>query len=257
LTDSFETPDRYLRSRGVDHASGAAAGPEPEPSGDEVARRLTASKAFMGLLVGIVGVVVASGLVAIPFAAAGADLDSGGFIIVGTIVQDLVMIAAAYFLTADLGRPSPRTFGLRPFRSSALGWVFAAFVAYLVLTSIYTVLVDPPSEQLPTGLDKADENLLLAIATGMLLVVVAPFAEEMFFRGFLYQAFRNSFGVLPGALLSAVIFGAIHFEFFKLVQLAILGVILALLFEKTQSLWPPIMLHAVNNALAFAVLMSE
>jgi membrane protease YdiL (CAAX protease family) len=231
--------------------------PPPEPSGDELTARLTASKGFMGLLVGIVGVVVASGLLAIPFALAGADLDSGGFIILGTIVQDAVMIGAAYFLTADLGSPTPRTFGLRPFRSSALGWVFAAFVAYLILTTIYTVLVDPPSEQLPSGLENADQDLLLAVATGMLLVVVAPFAEELFFRGFLYQAFRNSFGVLPGALLSALIFGAIHFELFKLVQLAILGVILALLFEKTQSLWPPIMLHAVNNALAFAVLMSE
>jgi uncharacterized protein len=231
--------------------------PPPEPDGDELAQRLTASKGFMGLLVGIVGVVVASGLVAIPFALAGADLDSGGFIIVGTVVQDAVMIAAAYFLTADLGSPTPRTFGLRPFRSSALGWVFAAFVTYLTLTSIYTVLVDPPSEQLPSGLEDADKDVLLALATGMLLVVVAPFAEELFFRGFLYQSFRNSFGVLPGALLSALIFGAIHFEFFKLVQLAILGVILALLFEKTGSLWPPIILHAVNNALAFAYLLSQ
>ena len=91
----------------------------------------------------------------------------------------------------------------------------------------------------------------------MLLIVVAPFAEEFFFRGFLYQAFRNSFGVWPGAILSGLIFGAIHFEFFKLVQLAILGVILALLFEKTQSLWPPIMLHAINNTLAFIYLMTD
>jgi membrane protease YdiL (CAAX protease family) len=258
LTDSFDTSDRMLRPDGMGRAP-VPPGPEPgdQRTGDEPAQRLTAVKGLIGLLVGIVGVIVASGLVAIPFAVAGADLDSGGFIIVGTIVQDLAMIAAAYFLMADLGTPTPRTFGLRPFRSSALGWIFAAFVAYLVLTSIYAVLVDPPSEQLPTGLDEADQNLLLAIATGMLLIVVAPFAEEIFFRGFLYQSFRNSLGVPLGALLSALIFGAIHLEFFKLVQLAILGVILALLFEKTGSLWPPIILHAVNNALAFAVLMSE
>ena len=232
--------------------------PRPaEPSGDDVGRRLTASKGFIGLGVGIVGVIVASGIVAIPFALAGADIDSGGFIIVGKIVQDLVMIAADYFVTADLGHPTARTFGLRPFKSSAFGWIFAALVAYLILTSIYTVLVDPPSEQLPSGLEDADQNLLLAIATGMLLIVVAPLAEEVFFRGFMYQAFRNSFGVLPGALLSALIFGAIHFEFFKLVQLAILGVILALLFEKTGSLWSPIILHAVNNTLAYIYLLSQ
>jgi membrane protease YdiL (CAAX protease family) len=229
----------------------------PEPTGDDVGRRLTASKGFIGIGVGIVAVIVASGIVAIPFALAGAGVDSGGFIIVGTIVQDLMMIAAAYFVTADLGRPTARTFGLRPFKSSAFGWIFAALVAYLVLTSIYTVLVDPPSEQLPSGLEDADQNVLLAVATGMLLIVVAPLAEEVFFRGFLYQAFRNSFGVLPGALLSALIFGAIHLEFFKLVQLAILGVILALLFEKTRSLWSPITLHAVNNTLAYIYLLSQ
>jgi membrane protease YdiL (CAAX protease family) len=222
-----------------------------------VARRLTAPKAFMGLVVAAVAVVIASGLLAIPFAVAGADLDGGGFVIAGTIVQDLVVIAAAYFLTADLGRPTPATFGLRPFRSSAFGWIFAALVAYLILTSIYTVLVDPPSEQLPNGLENADKDVLVAVGTGMLLIIVAPFAEELFFRGFLYQAFRNSFGVLPGALLSALIFGAIHFEFFKLVQLAILGLILALLFEKTQSLWPPIILHGINNTLAFIYLLNQ
>ena len=243
MTDTFETWGTAPHS--------------PEPSGDEVAQRLTASKGLIGFGVGIIGVVVASGLLAIPFAVAGADLDSGGFIIAGTIVQDLVMIAAAYFVTADLGHPTPRTFGLRPFRSSALGWIFAALVTYLILTSIYTVLVDPPSEQLPSGLENADQDLLLAIATGMLLILVAPFAEELFFRGFLYQAFRNSLGVLPGALLSALIFGAIHFEFFKLVQLSILGVILALLFEKTGSLWSPITLHAINNTLAYIYLLSQ
>ena len=247
-----------LRPEGTGRAS-VSPGPEPgdQRTDDDPARRLTAVKGLTGLLVGIAAVLVTSGLLAIPFALAGADLDSGAFIIVGTIVQDLVMIAVAYFVTADLGSPTPRTFGLRPFRSSALGWVFAAFAAYLVLTSIYAVLVDPPSEQLPSGLESADQDVLLAIATGMLLIVVAPVAEEIFFRGFLYQAFRNSFGVLGGALLSGVIFGGIHFELFKLVQLGMLGVILALLFEKTRSLWPPIILHAVNNALAFAVLMSE
>jgi len=231
--------------------------PETRPAGEEVGRRLNARKAVAGLGVAVVAVVIASALLAIPFAVAGADLDGGAFVITGTIVQDLVVITVAWFLAADLGRPDARTFGLRPFRASALGWTFLALVAYLVLTSIYTVLVDPPSEQLPSGLEDADTDLALALATGLLLIGIAPLAEEVFFRGFLYQAFRNSFGVLPGAVLSGLIFGAIHLEFFKLVQLAVLGVILALLFEKTRSLWPPIILHAVNNSLAFAYLMSQ
>ena len=108
---------------------------------------------------------------------------------------------------------------------------------------LYSVIFNPPAEELPKELG-AEEGVGLAIATACLLIVIAPFAEEIFFRGFLYQSFRNSFGVWPGAILSGLVFGVIHFEFFKLVQLAILGVILALLFERTRSLWPPIMLHA-------------
>ena len=50
-----------------------------------------------------------------------------------------------------------------------------------------------------------------------------------------------------------MIFGAIHFKPEFLVPLAILGTILALLFEKTGSLWPCILVHALNNGLAFAV----
>jgi uncharacterized protein len=228
-----------------------------ETRGEEVGRRLTAGKAAVGSIVAVVAVIVASALLAIPFALAGADLDGGPFVIAGTIVQDVVLIAVAWFVASGLGRPDARTFGLRPFRASAIGWIFVALVAYLVLASIYTVLVDPPSEQLPSGLEDADTDLGLALATGLLLIGIAPVAEEVFFRGFLYQAFRNSYGVLAGALLSGLIFGAVHGEFFKLVQLAVLGVILALLFEKTRSLWPPIILHAVNNSLAFAYLMSQ
>jgi uncharacterized protein len=256
VTDSFETRQPWSGPP-PSPTPPTEAEPEPQPAGEELARRLTARNAFVGLGVAIVAVVIASGLLAVPFAAAGADLEDGPFVIAGTVVQDLVVIAVAYFICADLGRPTARTFGLRPFRSSAFGWIFAALVVYLVLASVYTVLFDPPSEQLPNGLEDADRDVLLAVATGVLLIGIAPLAEELFFRGFIYQALRNSYGVLPGAILSGLIFGAIHLELFKIVQLAILGVILALLFEKTRSLWSPIILHGVNNSLAFVYLMSQ
>jgi membrane protease YdiL (CAAX protease family) len=219
-------------------------------------RRLTAAKGLIGFLVAAAATLFLSAIVGGIFAIAGADLDDRSFIFVGTLIQDGALIGAAYFITADLGRPNARTFGLGPFRRSAFGWLALAFLAYYALAIAYSVIFNPPEEELPKELG-AEESVGLAIATGFLLIVVAPLAEEIFFRGFLYQSFRNSFGVWPGALLSGLVFGVIHFEFFKLVQLAALGVILALLFEKTQSLWPPIMLHAINNTLAFIYLMAD
>ncbi len=219
-------------------------------------RRLTASKGLIGFLVAVAATFILAAIVGVVYAAAGSDLDARSFIFVGTIIQDGALIGAAVFITADLGRPSARTFGLRSFHRSAFGWLAIAFLAYYALAILYAVIFNPPEEELPKDLG-AQEGVGLAIATAILLIVVAPVAEEIFFRGFLYQAFRNSFGVWPGAALSGLIFGFIHFEFFKLVQLAILGVILALLFERTRSLWPPIMLHALNNTLAFIYLMAD
>jgi uncharacterized protein len=219
-------------------------------------RRLTWSKGVIGFLVAIAATFFLAAIAGIGVAAAGGDLDDRGFIFVGTLIQDAALIAAAVFITADYGRVSPRTFGLVPFGRSAFKWLVAAFFAYYALAIVYALIFSPPEEELPKELG-AEDSVGLAIATGVLLIAVAPVAEELFFRGFLYQAFRNSFGIWPGAILSGLVFGVIHFEFFKLVQLAILGVILALLFEKTQSLWPPIMLHAINNTLAFIYLMSD
>jgi uncharacterized protein len=225
--------------------------PEPPPE-----RRLTASKGLIGFLVAAAATFFLAAIVGAIFAASGADTGDRGFIFFGTIIQDGALIAAAVFVTADLGRVSPRTFGLRPFQRSAFKWLALAFLAYYTLAIVYGVIFNPPEEELPKELG-ADEGVGFAIATGILLIVIAPIAEEIFFRGFLYQAFRNSFGVWPGAILSGLVFGVIHFEFFKLVQLAALGVILALLFERTRSLWPPIMLHAINNTLAFIYLMAD
>ena len=98
---------------------------------------------------------------------------------------------------------------------------------------------------------------MLAIATGVLLIVVAPLAEEFFFRGFLYQALRNSFGVWPGAVLSGLVFGVIHFSSSSSCSSRSSAWSSRCCSSGRRSLWPPIMLHAINNTLAFIYLMVE
>lgn len=216
-------------------------------------RRVPASWGLLGLLLATVATFIFAGIAAIALGTTGDDTgDDHAFQFVATFGGDAALLLSAYFITARFGRPTLATFGLRSFRPSAFGWVALAFVSYLVLAAIYTVIVDPPAEDLPKQLG-ADESTLLAVVTGVFVVVVAPFVEEFFFRGFLHQALRNSSGAVLAVLGSATIFSAIHFAPEKFVPLFFLGVALALLFEKTRSLWPCIMLHAINNTLAFAV----
>ena len=231
-------------------------GQEPLPGMEgtvPLERRLDWKKGLVGLLIAVVATLLLATIVAVVFAAFGNDdTDSHAFQFVATFAGDFALVATAWYVTADLGRPSLATFGFRSTSSAAVGWVLVAFFSYLVLSGLYTVLVDPPAEDLPEQLG-ADESVLLAVITGVFVVVVAPLVEELFFRGFLFQALRNSWGTVLGVAGSAFIFALIHFEFDKFVPLFILGVALAMLFQKTNSLWPCIALHAINNSLAFAV----
>jgi CAAX protease family protein len=213
-----------------------------------------ASKGLMGVLVALVATFAAVLVIMIVYVVAGVQHldDNKSFAFIATLAGDFALVGSAWGVAGDGGRIDLSTFGFRRFKPSALGWIVIAFVVYLVLAGLYTELVNPPQDKLPDQLG-ANESTLLAVFTGIFVILIAPFAEEFFFRGFLFQALRRSWGTWGGALGSALIFSAFHLEPSKFVQLAILGMALALLFDKTDSLWPCILLHALNNTLAFAV----
>ena len=213
-----------------------------------------ASAGLMALVLGLVGGLVLIGVIAGFFAVLGGGNleDNPGFLFSSVAAQDLAFVAAALVVAAGVARPSAAQFGFRVFRPSALGWALLALVVYFVLSAVYVSLANPPADDLPQQLG-ADRSTTLAIITGIFVIVVAPPVEEFFFRGFLYQALRNRFGIVVAAVLSGFIFGAIHLKVEFLVPLAILGTVLALLFQKTNSLWPCILVHAANNSIALAV----
>lgn len=80
--------------------------------------------------------------------------------------------------------------------------------------------------------------------------VVAPLAEETFFRGFLLQGIGKRLKFAWAAIISAAIFAIVHLSPSGLVPIFILGMMLAWLYNKTQSIWPCIIVHAVYNSIA-------
>lgn len=83
----------------------------------------------------------------------------------------------------------------------------------------------------------------------ILVCVIVPIGEEIFFRGFVYGTLRR-WGVGAATLLSALFFAAVHQQIVHLLPIVLLGVILALLYERTGSLVPVLIVHAVNNLVA-------
>jgi uncharacterized protein len=225
---------------------------------DEDSFPVGAGRAFVGLALAALGTILAMTVITIAFVAAGVDDigDNHAFLLVATLAQDASFVIVAYFVTSEKGPVSARTFGLRRFGPGAFGTMAIAFAAYYALSLVYSALVGPPCDKLPDDLGVHD-SALLAVLAGVFVIGIAPLAEEFFFRGFLFQAMRQSWGVWIAAPASGLIFGAIHFEPDKLVPLAILGTALAFVFHRTRSLWPCVMLHALNNTIAFIVLLSD
>jgi membrane protease YdiL (CAAX protease family) len=96
-----------------------------------------------------------------------------------------------------------------------------------------------------------------------MVICVAPFAEEFFFRGFFYRALRSRWSVMGAATIDGLLFGVIHYDFsgvdalLILPPLGILGFIFCLVYERTGSIYPTIAMHAFNNAIAFAVTIED
>jgi membrane protease YdiL (CAAX protease family) len=101
----------------------------------------------------------------------------------------------------------------------------------------------------------ADDSTLALVAAGFVVIVVAPVAEEFFFRGFFYRALRTRLGVLAAAGVDGAVFGLIHFTGAETLELlpilAVLGFMFCLVYERTGTLYTTIGLHAFNNAIAY------
>ena len=88
------------------------------------------------------------------------------------------------------------------------------------------------------------------------LVVIAPIVEEMVFRGLLFGALAGRLGVLGGAVITALLFGAVHGDPVLLPSLAAIGFISALAYAATGNLWVSIILHAGSNAIGAIVIVA-
>ena len=93
---------------------------------------------------------------------------------------------------------------------------------------------------------------------GLFAIVVAPVAEELFFRGFMLPGIGKRFGKGWGIVISAIIFALAHLQpgaLGALVPIFLLGLLLAWLYIKTKSIWPCIFAHFTYNSIAFVFMI--
>jgi membrane protease YdiL (CAAX protease family) len=121
----------------------------------------------------------------------------------------------------------------------------------LVISVYFPVQVEPQQISLLLATAGSRRERLLAF---MVTSLIAPFSEELYFRGILYPSLAKMTGRVPALLLSSAFFGLLHLDLVRFIPIAFGGVWLALLYERTGSLYTSITAHAVWNSLMMVLL---
>lgn len=176
---------------------------------------------------------------------------------------DLCFVGSAlYFVT--VGRLRGRVdFGYRriPWKTGVLA-VLGAGAAYYAVTVVYSLVFNlRGTDRLPSGLGMHQTGWAVVVA--VYVCAVAPMAEEFFFRGFLFGVLRQMRVTIAGhqagpwvaAVIVGILFGLAHFSSAQpefLIPLGFLGFVLCIVRWRTNSLYPGMALHSLNNSIALS-----
>ena len=146
--------------------------------------------------------------------------------------------------------------GLRKFNpnSLALGCgLLVAVYSIIIINNLIMVALGIITQADVVGdlLSEIDAPFLFAFSTA----IVAPFTEELFFRGFLFKGFREKYGWVNALMFSSLIFALFHGQIATLIPTFLLGALFAYLYQRTESVFPSMILHFLVNAMGSCVLL--
>ena len=185
--------------------------------------------------------------------------------LISDVLADLAFVAAALYIVSRAARLRAADFGfLRTPFGRAVALVAAAGISYYLVTLVYaTVFSLHAKDKLPSEL-QVNHSTAALVGAALFVCVVAPIAEEFFFRGFLLRVLSGIRLTVAGhdggpwlaAVMVGVLFGGAHLGSASpeyLIPLGFLGFVLCVLKIVTGSIYPGMALHSLNNSLALGV----
>jgi len=139
--------------------------------------------------------------------------------------------------------------GRHPYLFAVGAWGAALIVAWA--WAVLAGWVGPEWLQPPDSAGELTEQFGASlVGLALVAVVWGPLGEELFFRGFVLPGLAKRFGVPAGIVLSSGLFALFHVDPGMLVPTFLLGAALAWIYVRTGSIWPSIVVHGAQNALA-------
>lgn len=214
---------------------------------------------FAALMSAVVMTLFGGALIGIVATLAGQNVRGGSHPVVsiaGTVVLDAALVASAWIF-ARLRGPVPLSrLGLAPVRlPRALGLVILGLGAIVLFSVLYGRAVHVTETQ-NLAKDLGIRTAAELVAFAVVVTVVAPVAEEVFFRGFFFIAIASWRGPWVAAAITGLVFGAVHVgtaPIQLLPPLVVFGFVQCLIRWRTGSIYPCFALHATYNAITLGV----
>ncbi len=179
-------------------------------------------------------------------------------LIIPTLAFSMISAAGLVLAWAALRRLSLHDIGLIRLSWAWIGRCAGVGVAALVLRQLLAFAAVTALPELQQGAELLSQSLLpegrgARVALLLLGGLGAPLGEELLYRGMLYGALRRRWGFWGAALVSSLAFGLFHVIPLQVLTAMLLGLVLCWVYERSGSLWAPVLVHLVNNLLAFGL----
>jgi len=210
------------------------------------------------IVVGIVAIVgPALGVAALVADDVERDPDALVVTIGANFIWQVFIVAAVVFFSVRKYKVSWSALGFRWPRRGAL-WlpplvVVASWTVLVVYFAIVTAIGGPDindQEQIP---DEAFESAQVIPFIALVSLAGAPVSEEVFFRGFMFQGLRSRWGILAAAGASGLLFGVVHVLPIVFIPFAIIGILFALSYVYSDSLYVPMAAHFLFNGISLLI----
>ncbi len=182
------------------------------------------------------------------------------FFFVAAFLQSVYIIGTIWVIKTvrrltwrDLGLHT-QNFGLNALIGIGGGLVLCFTVILLSLLMLTFTKKTPPAQDVAQYLValNGQGKLVLAVLLGS---IMAPLSEELYFRGLVFPVLRDRFGLPTGLIASGLFFSLMHRDLFRLIPIAVGGIGLALLYDRTKSLWTSIIAHSTWNTIMLLLMV--
>jgi membrane protease YdiL (CAAX protease family) len=169
------------------------------------------------------------------------------------LTMAIILILGVYFIALRPKRLSWSEVGIKRF--AAKDWKIIVIFSVILMVGALIIMVltsflGNSWENSKTEAMQQNVTFFTVLIAFISAAIISPIYEEIFYRGFLYRWLRTRIGFIGAILFSSTIFTIIHIPTYNAMPVNFFsGIIFALAYERTNSIWPSVIIHGLTNGI--------